>query len=131
MNKEKILDFLKKHKLDIIIISSLLAVSLSVLLITTLTRKPGAKVAVEVDGKLVAEYPLDVDGRYILNGGTNELVVEGGVAYLTNSDCPDHTCERGKIRYIGSKKVCLPNLLTVTVVGEAEGDDYVDFTPGG
>lgn len=131
MNKEKILIFLKKHKLDIIIISSLLAVSLSVLLITTLTRKPGARVTVEVDGKLVAEYPLDVDGRYILNSGTNELVVEGGVAYLTNSDCPDHTCERGKIRYIGSKKVCLPNLLTVTVVGEAEGDDYVDFTPGG
>ena len=129
--KEKIQSFVKKHKLDIIVIASLLLISLSVLLITTLTRKSGTMVEVEIKGVAVARYPLDVDGVYLLNGGTNELVIEGGVAYLRNSDCPDHTCERGKIQYVGSKKVCLPNLVTITVVGEAEGDGYVDFTPGG
>ena len=77
---------------------------------------------VEVDGEVVGEYPLYQNGVYPLNGGTNVLVIENGVAYLSYSNCPDHTCERtGKIRFVGQTIVCLPNKLSVTVKGEAEG----------
>ena len=129
MNKKKIIEFIKSRKKDIIFISALIIISLSVLLISTLTRKPGATVTVEIDGKLVAEYPLSVNGTYSLNGGTNVLVIEDGRAYFNYSDCPDHTCERtGKIHYIGEKIVCLPNLVTVSITGESESpDDSIDF----
>ena len=125
MNMEKILAFIIKRKMDIIVIGSLLVVSLLVLLIATVTRVPGATVVVEIDGNQVAEYPLDLNGTYTLNGGTNVLVIENGRAYLNYSNCPDHTCERSKIQYVGQKIVCLPNLVTVSITGES--DDAVDF----
>ena len=66
------------------------------------------------------------DITYVLNGGTNAIVIEGARVYMTHSDCPDHTCERtGKIKYVGQSIICLPNKLSVTIVGEAE--DAVDF----
>ena len=92
-----------------------------------LTRKPGAFVEITVDGEVVASYPLDLDGVYELNGGTNTLTVKGGEAYMSYSSCPDHTCENtGRVRHVGQTIVCLPNKLTVTVKGEIT-DDSVDL----
>ena len=126
MNKESIKSSIIKHKLDIIVVASLLLLSLSVLLIVNLTKKEGAYVEVTVDGAVIGEYPLDLDGVYELNGGTNTLTVKGGTALMTYSSCPDHTCEnKGKVRYVGETIVCLPNLLTVTIKGES--DDSVDL----
>ena len=125
MNKEKLFAFISKRKLDIILIGSLLVVSLLFFLIATLTRVPGATVVVEIDGEKAAEYPLELNATYTLNGGTNVLVIDNGRAYLNYSNCPDHTCERSKIQYVGQKIVCLPNLVTVSITGES--DDAVDF----
>ena len=116
----------KKYRLDIIVIAAILLASIALLLIMTLTREEGAAVVVEIDGKTVATYSLYQNGEYSLNGGTNVLVIENGQAYLNYSNCPDHTCEKtGKIQYVGQTIVCLPNLLTVTIKGEASGG--VDF----
>ena len=126
MDTAKLKETLKKHRLDIIVLASLLLLSILTLLFVTLTKKEGASVEVTVDGEVVATYPLFVNGEYTLNGGTNVLVIEDGKAYLTYSSCPDHVCERtGKIRYSGETIVCLPNKLTVTVTGKTE--DSVDF----
>ena len=121
----------KKHRISIIVVASLLLLSLTALLIFSLTRVEGADVptaAVEitVDGETVATYSLFDDGTYVLNGGTNAIVIEGARVYMIHSDCPDHTCERtGKIKYVGQSIICLPNKLSVTIVGESE--DAVDF----
>ena len=116
----------KKYRLDIIVIAAILLASIALLLIMTLTREEGAAVVVEIDGQTVATYSLYQNGEYSLNGGTNVLVIENGQAYLNYSNCPDHTCEKtGKIQYVGQTIVCLPNLLTVTIKGEASGG--VDF----
>ena len=116
----------KKYRLDIIFISIILAISLLTLLIFSLTKKEGAYAVVEIDGKTVVEYPLYMDGEYILNGGTNTLVISGGAAYMINSECPDHTCENtGKIRYVGQTIVCLPNRLSITIKGEGESVDLI------
>ena len=126
MDAAKLKSLLKKHRLDIIVIASLLLLSTVVLLFVTLTKKEGASVEVTIDGEIVATYPLFVNGEYELNGGTNVLVVEGGTAYLNYSSCPDHTCENiGKIRYVGETIVCLPNKVTITIIGDAE--DGVDL----
>ena len=117
----------RKYRLDIIIIAAILLVSLSLLLIVTLSKEEGSVVVVEIDGTTVATYPLDENAEYSLNGGSNVLVIEDGVAYMSYSNCPDHTCEKtGKIRYVGQTIICLPNKIAVTIKGDnAEGG--VDF----
>ena len=116
-----------KYRKDIIFISAILLLSIAILLVFTLTKKDGATVTVEIDGKVSGEYPLSVDGEFILNGGTNVLTIENGTARISDSSCPDHICEnKGKIKYVGQTIVCLPNKLTVTVTGESE-DGGVDF----
>ena len=113
-------------KRDIILIASILVVAIAFFLIVELTKEEGAGVVVKVDGVEVAEYSLSKSGTYPLNGGTNILTVKGGVAYMTYSECPDHTCENtGKIKYVGEQIVCLPNKLTVKIVGSSDGS--VDF----
>ena len=115
-----------KYRLDVLIVAALLLVSLALLLVMTLTREEGASVVVEIDGNTVATYSLYKNGEYVLNGGTNVLVIKNGQAYLNYSNCPDHTCEKtGKIQYVGQTIVCLPNRLTVTIKGDAS--DSVDF----
>ena len=111
---------------DIILISSLLIVALIVLAVTLITRVDGAYVEIEQPGKPTVSYPLDVDAEYILNGGTNVLVIKDGEAYLTYADCPDHTCvNTGKIRFVGESIICLPNRISITVKGRS--DDGVDI----
>ena len=127
MNKEKVLNFIKKRRIDIIVVSSFLLLSLTVLLVINLTKKEGAFARVTIDGEIVGEYSLAIDGTYSLNGGTNTLTIKNGEVYMSYSNCPDHICENtGKVQYVGQTIVCLPNHLTVTIVDE-ESQDSVDF----
>ena len=117
--------FKVKHKADLILIISLLLISVIALALVTFTKKTGARVDVEIDGNLVASYTLDTDGEFILNGGTNVLVIKDGYAYLTYADCPDHTCVKtGKIKYAGQSIICLPNKVAIIVRGSG-GVDFV------
>ena len=123
----KMLSFIKKFRLDVIVIASLLLVSSLFFLITALNRAEGAYAEITVDGEVVGAYPLEINATYKLNGGTNELTIENGMAYMTYSTCPDHTCEdaRRKAHYVGQTIVCLPNKISVKIVGVS--DDTVDF----
>ena len=126
MTKESIKRFIVKRRIDIIVIASLLLLSLIILLVINLAKKEGAIARVEIGGEIVGEYPLDVNKEYSLNGGTNILVIKDGAAYMTYSECPDHTCERvGKIKFVGETIVCLPNKVSVTIIGNS--DDGVDL----
>ena len=108
---------------DVIFVLVLLLVSSSLFFLTT-GREEGESVRVEVDGMEVARYPLNVDGRYSLNGGSNILVIEDGKAYLEDADCPDKLCVRqGRIYRKGETITCLPNKLIVTVEKKASQDD--------
>ena len=127
MNKEKVLNCIKKHRIDIIVVSSFLLLSLTVLLVINLTKTEGAFARVTIDGEIVGEYSLAIDGTYSLNGGTNTLTIKNGEVYMSYSNCPDHICENtGKVQYVGQTIVCLPNHLTITIVDE-ESQDSVDF----
>ena len=118
----------KKYRYDIIVIAAILIFSLGLMLFLFLNKKEGSVVSVEIDGETVAEYPLDKDGIFSLNGGTNVLVIESGKAYLNYSNCPDHVCENtGKIRFVGETIVCLPNRVTITVKGDVNSENRVDL----
>ena len=116
----------RSPRADVIVISTILLVALLFVVFTVLLRKTGAVAMVEINGVVAGEYSLSEDGVFILNGGTNTLVIENGEAYLKDSVCPDHTCERtGRVRYVGQTIVCLPNRLSVTVKGDT--DNGVDL----
>lgn len=127
MKTEHVLSFIKNHRVDIIVISSFLLLSLVMLGVTQLTQEEGSVVQVTVDGEVVGEYSLLRDGTYPLNGGTNTLTIQNGKAYMSYSNCPDHVCENtGKIKHVGQTIICLPNRLTITIIGETT-EDAVDF----
>lgn len=126
MDKSKIENLIKKYRLDIIVIASVLLISIVVVLVTQLTKVEGAYAEVTIDGTVVGKYSLSLDGVYTLNDGTNVLTIKNGEAFMSYSQCPDHTCENtGKIKYVGQTIVCLPNRLTISIVGQS--DDHVDF----
>ena len=111
---------------DIILISALLILAVAILSVTLLTRVEGKYVEIILGVTVVAEYSLDKDGEYLLNGGTNILVIEDGVAYVRYADCPGQHCVKsGKIRYVGESITCAYNEVIVVVKGSS--DDGVDL----
>ena len=117
----------RRHLVDVIVISAIVLVAIVILLFVLLFRKTGEYAVVKVNGSVVGEYSLSKDGTYVLNGGTNTLVIEDGRAYIVNSICRTHQCERmGKIRYVGQFIECKHNRLTVTIKSDTEkGVDLV------
>lgn len=116
----------KKHLADLGIIFGLLILAGVLFFLYFNKGEEGAGVIVRVDGVEMARYSLSDSGKYELNGGTNILVIEDGVAYMLEADCPDHICvSQGKVRYAGQCITCLPNKLTVTVYGTDEGVELV------
>ena len=106
----KILDKGKKYIFDLILISFLLLLSLSVYFLFFYPEEEGARVVVYKSNEAVASYSLMEDGEYSLNGGKNILKIEDGKAYMMYADCPDGWCKmQGKISYVGERIACLPN----------------------
>ena len=122
---DKVKQFLKAHKNDLLLVLALLLLAGGAWLLTLLTRRAGGEVEVAVDGAAEALLPLSADRSYTWTGaaGTNTLVIENGAAYMVSADCPDKLCvKRGPIRYDGENIVCLPHKLTVTVTGSGAAD---------
>ena len=90
----------RRHLVDIIVISAIIFIALISTLFLFLFRQEGAVVVVKINEDVTGEYSLLQNGEYILNGGTNTLIIENGSAYLVNSQCPNHDCEKmGKIKF--------------------------------
>ncbi len=101
---------------DAILVLSLLLVGLSALLVYKSCASEGVSVSVSVGGEEIAVYPLDVDARHVIGGGTNTLVIKDGEAYMENATCPDKICVNyGKISRTGESIICRPNKVVVTV----------------
>ena len=116
----------KRFSRDLALIAGFLLVAAVLAVFLRVGRTQGTVVIVRVDGQDVASYSLDTDGRYLLNGGTNTLVIENGAAYLSDADCPDKLCvKQGRIHASGQVITCLPNRLTVTVYGADHDVDIV------
>ena len=113
--------FLNKHRADLVLILSLILICAITFLAVSLMREEGEAVRVEIDGELYATYPLDTDGEYRI-GEKNILTVKDGRAYMSYADCPDKTCVRTRAASkTGDTIICLPNRISVTVIG-GEGD---------
>ena len=112
----------KKIIKDIILIAILLVIGISAYLIIESAKEDGAYARVTVNGEFAAEYSLLDDGEYILNGGTNILVISNGKASMKDANCPDGLCVKtGKISRSGERIVCLPNRVMVEIIGKDDG----------
>ena len=116
-----------KLRHDLILIAVCLFVSLAVWGAVSLAKKPGETVVVTVSGEEYATYPLDEEREVVIETekGRNVLVIKDGYADITEATCPDGLCERQhKINESGETLVCLPNKVTVAVIG-GDGVDFV------
>ena len=118
---EHILNKKKKYVFDGLLVFLCLFIGILSFVIAESLKEDGAYVTVKIGGDTVAEYPLDVNREYSLNGGTNLLVIKDGYAFMVEADCPDHLCvSQGKISRTGERITCLPNKIMIDVVGAGE-----------
>lgn len=113
-----------------IIIASLILIYTVFAIISCGPKEVGNVARVTVDGEVVGEYPMSTNASYTLNGGTNVLTIEDGVAYMSYSTCQGHDCENwGKVKYVNQNIICLPNKIVITIVAtdDAPTDDGIDF----
>lgn len=110
---------------DSCLILFFLVLSLALILVIKLNEKVGGQVVVAVNGFEIGKYSLAIDAQYSLNDGSNLLVIEKGRAKVVDANCPDKLCvKQGWVKYTGQCITCLPNKLTVTVLG---ADDSIDI----
>ena len=111
---------MKNHKRDLILIGILLLAAFALFFIfkEKQAREEDATAVVTVDGTEIARYSLNRNGTFVLNGGSNTLIVENGEAWISEANCPDKLCIGfGKISKNGEIIVCLPNRLIVVIEG--------------
>lgn len=81
-------------------------------------KSPGITVQIFSDNQLVSEFPLNEDTLYTVSNelGTNTIVIENGMAFVIDADCPDKLCEKqSAISLPGEMIICLPHKLIVEV----------------
>lgn len=106
----------KKPLFDLLLIGGLLLLALVCYLLFAGGKSQGDAAVVCVNGAETGRYPLNRNGRFELNGGSNILIIENGQAWLEDANCPDKLCVRqGKVHLDGQVITCLPNRLTVTI----------------
>ena len=119
-------DKLKKRRYDFLLLTAIIAAGVVFALFLLVFSKQGGAVRVSVNGEKIAEYPLDTDAVYTIQGcggGTNTLTISGGYAFVSESSCPDHLCEKtGKINKAGQSVICLPNRVIVEIIGTPSSD---------
>ena len=113
-----------KHKKDILIIALALLAALALYLVAQMgTSEPVSTVVVTVDGEEVMRRPLGMNATYKVpreDGALNVICVENGEVFMKEANCRDGLCIRqGQIKNAAKTIVCLPNKVTVRLVGES------------
>jgi hypothetical protein len=123
------LSLLKKHKADVILISTLLAIAIIGWIILYLNKTVGGYAVVVVNGVETQSYSLNKDSETVLRNGDeyNILVIRNGEAYIIEASCPDKLCTKQQpVKYNGETLVCLPNKTTVKIVSKVDsGHDFI------
>lgn len=81
----------------------------------------GAQLEISVDGEVFGRYDLNKDQTITIGEG-NRCRIEDGTARMEWADCPDQLCvHHSRISRTNETVVCLPNRVTLTVLGDDEG----------
>ena len=93
-------------------------IGVSAFLLLFFARSDGERIEVRYAGELLGEYSLAVDGEHTFLDGAIVVKIEGGEAFVSHSDCPDGSCMlMGRVSAGGESIICLPNRISITVLG--------------
>lgn len=109
-----------RRKNDLMLFGMILLAALVFWGYSLITRSEGSIVVVTVDGAEYGKYSLLMEREIdiVTEYGTNTLVISGGMATVTEADCPDGLCiSQRDIRYEGESIVCLPHKLVASIEG--------------
>ena len=120
------MEFIKKHRADILLIAGLLLLSLTPLLVLS---RPADNLYAEIriDGRVVRTVQLSAhrgtDTFTIANSyGRNVVRVTDETIAVVDADCPDAICiATGVARRPGDTIACLPHHLIIQVKGQTSG----------
>lgn len=113
---------------DFIVIGLVLTAALTAALFPALFSRDAAYARITLDHGHEVVLPLSQDTVYDVdsNGYTLSVHIEDGAVYITDATCPDRVCvNSGRIVRDGEIIVCVPAMITVEIVSEKEGADYV------
>ena len=114
---------MKLKKNDIFLTLGILLTALALFLfLLFMPGKAGNTVVVTVDNKEEARFPLDTDREYTIKTkkGVNYLKISGGLASITDADCPDKLCvHQRSIQKKGETLVCLPHKVVVSISSDS------------
>ena len=109
---------------DAIVIAAALLLAAAVFLFT-LPKASEGRLYAEISrrGETLALLPLDTDAEYTVRGDyENVIKIADGSAFFGSATCPNEDCvHAGKLTKAGQLAVCLPNGVTLRIVG-AEAD---------
>ena len=108
--------FFRRRDVALYAVLALLLAASCLLFLPRSSQTDSDWIVVEVDGAVVAEFPLDRDTEYRIrskNGGINRLVIRDGQARITDASCPDHVCVKSGIVTDTKPAVCRPNGVVV------------------
>lgn len=115
-------------KKDFVFFAILLLVGIGLFVFyRTRSLKEGQWIVIAQNGTNYGEYSLKKDQRISIKEEdgkvTNVVVIEDGIVHMESATCPDKLCMHQKsISKDKETIVCLPNKVTVTVVGADEGE---------
>ena len=116
----------KKYLNDLILIAVLVVAAVVSFVVYNSGSSSGDKVVVRLADDIIGTYSLNVNGEYVLNNGSNTIVIEDGKVYMKDADCPDKLCvHQGKIKNSNQCITCLPNKITVTISSDNSEVDLV------
>ena len=112
---------------DLLLIAIIAAVALGGLGIARLLEPQNVStVQVTVDGRVVLEKPLGIDGTYEIpqaDGSLNVIEVKSGGVRMIEANCRDGVCiSQGETRRAAKTIVCLPHKLVVQLVSDEPAD---------
>lgn len=109
---------------EAVVIGVILAAAVAAVIIMN-RQSDAPQTAVITCGDIRRELSLGEDGTFRFDGINAEFEVKDGKIRVTNASCPDKICE--KTGFIGSGQtiICVPNRITVVVVGSDGGADVI------
>ena len=119
-----------RNDIIIILIPLIIALVFFVLTLILSPKADGETAVISLEGEIIGEYSLSKDISIPICDENGKVLltfnVKDGKAYVTDSACNDHSCERmGPISRSGESIICLVSRLTVKIGGKSQDIDAV------
>lgn len=114
----------RKLKNDVVLAVVITLLATAGLLLFNFLKTQGDYVCVKIDGEEKYRYSLSENVDTVIytgenNSGENRLIIENGVAYISEANCPDKICVGHRpVSNVNESIVCLPHKVVIEIVSD-------------